>query len=264
MRDGIALAIETSGTWGGVAVGLGDRVLAVKSFDLPRHHAAEFLPCVATVFREAEVLPAQVSEVYISIGPGSFTGLRIGLTAARMLALATRARIVAVPTLEVIAQNAFEADPRPKHVVAVLDARRGKVYAGSFTLHFQSESIATTEPAQASSRQREKYEPATEPVECDPREYFSRQPPGCAVLGEGLARPCHAQAAADSGLRILPEPLSRPRAQVVFQLGAARAALGLFRDPRTLTPAYIRLPEPEEKWRQRRGQAEVEPDLQGS
>ena len=103
------LAFETSGALGAVALGRGPDVLDVRQFSGPRRHAVEFLPTIDAICRSNAVTASQIERVYVSSGPGSFTGLRIGVTAARMISLANDARIVAVPTLEVIAQNALRA-----------------------------------------------------------------------------------------------------------------------------------------------------------
>ena len=77
------LAIETSGTIGSVALGCAGRLLAEYAFTGPRKHAVEFLAAVDTLCRENGLEPRQIGEVYVSYGPGSFTGLRMGVTAAR-------------------------------------------------------------------------------------------------------------------------------------------------------------------------------------
>src|SRR5262245_35991840 len=110
------LAFETSGALGSVALGRGQAVLGVRRFTRPRAHAVEFAPAVDALCREHGVITTSIAFVFVSAGPGSFTGLRIGITAARIMAMAVGARVVALPTLEVIAQNALEAQPRPRRI----------------------------------------------------------------------------------------------------------------------------------------------------
>ena len=151
------LAFETSGMQGSVALGRGAEILGAQAFTGPRTHAIEFLPAVNALCRLWAVTPSDIRWVYVSAGPGSFTGLRIGITAARIIAFATGARIMAVPTLEGIAQNALEVPDPPERVVVILDAKRSRVYAATFV------------------RRDGRYEPETEPVEADPVTYLAER-----------------------------------------------------------------------------------------
>lgn len=229
-----ALAFETSSALGSIALGRGGEVLAVRTFSGPRMHAVDFLPTLDALCRAHSVEPGAVAQVYVSAGPGSFTGLRIGITVARMIALAGGARVVAVPTLEVIAQNALKAAELPEQVAVMLDAKRGRVYAAAFVC-VDGALVPTCDPA-----------------EVEPGSFLANRGPACSVLGEGIAY--HRGVVEASGLPVLPEPFWSPRAETVYQLGHARAAGGEFDDPRTLVPIYLRPPEAEEKWarRQRR------------
>jgi tRNA threonylcarbamoyladenosine biosynthesis protein TsaB len=232
---GISLAFETSSGSGSVALGRGVELLGVRRFSRVRAHAMEFAPSIDSLCREHGVQPGAVSRVFVSGGPGSFTGLRIGITAARTLAMALSAKVVAIPTLEVIAQNALDAGPHPARVAVVLDAKRGHIYTACFELRGQH------------------YDCITEAQEADPAKYLADMEPDCAVLGEGVAY--HQKSIVATGLRILPENLFPPRVETVFQLGIERARAGAFVAARDLTPLYIRPPEAEEVWAARHGQS---------
>lgn len=229
------LAFETSSAVGSVALGRGEQVLETRSFSGARKHAAEFLPTIQNLCRAHGVAPAAVHEVYLSIGPGSFTGLRLGVSVARMLALATRARLVAVPTLEAIAQNALDLEPPPPQVAVLLDAKRGRVFAAAFTLRSGQ------------------YRPDAAPAEVDPATFLSCQPRQCAALGEGIAY--HRASVEACGLPLLPEGLWFSRVETIYRLGRQRAATGGYTEPRELVPTYIRPPEAEEKFAARPGRA---------
>jgi len=233
-RTEFALAFETSTTAGSVALGRAGDVIGTASLSRVRAHAREFLAVVDGLCRSHGVEPTSIAEVYVSSGPGSFTGLRIGVTAAKMLALATGARIVAVPTLEVIAQNALDATPRPDRVAVVLDAKRGHVYAATFRWENGS------------------FTQASAPVEADPFAFLSAQPADCAVLGEGVLY--HRESIVRAQRRVLPERLFPPRPETVYALGDARAQKREFHDRRSLIPTYIRPPEAEEVWKRKHGQ----------
>ncbi len=228
------LAFETSSALGGVALGLGGDVLGTGKLSGPRMHAVEFLPAIAALCDSHAVEPTSVRRVFVSSGPGSFTGLRIGITTARMIGLATGARIVAVPTLEVIAQNALDASCPPDRVVVMLDAKRRRVYTAAFC-HRDGRYVAETDP-----------------VEADPAEFLAGQTTeggSYAVLGEGVLY--HGAAIEGSGWLVLPESLYAPRAETVYRLGVLRAREGKFEDRSALIPTYVRLPEAQEKWEQR-------------
>src|SRR5688500_13858881 len=120
-----AVAIETSGRTGSVAVARDGVVLAEETFPHGLKHAAGLVPMIDRLCGGAGWGPRDVEEVYVSAGPGSFTGLRVGVTVAKTLAFATGARIVAVPTAEVLARN---APPEATYVVIVLDAKRDQIF----------------------------------------------------------------------------------------------------------------------------------------
>jgi tRNA threonylcarbamoyladenosine biosynthesis protein TsaB len=233
--DGWALALETSGDVGGVAVGRGANVLDARQLDSGRRHAAELLPTIAALCREHRIQPMDLCNVYVSRGPGSFTGLRIGITVARMLALAGGAAVVGVPTMDAIAQNALAVSPPPKRLVVLVDARRGNVYGAGY--HLAGEF----------------YQADSEPAEVDPAVFLAGQTAETAVIGRGITD--HLQAVKDSGLAILPNALHIPRVGMIYRLGHLRASAGRFDDAHRLVPTYIRMPSAEEVWQRKHGEA---------
>jgi tRNA threonylcarbamoyladenosine biosynthesis protein TsaB len=250
-HENAALAIETSSASGSVAIGRGGQLLGAIRFTQPRAHAAEFLPSIDGLCREHRIKPDEIGYVFVSAGPGSFTGLRIGITAARTLALAIGARIVALPTLEVIAQNALDLPNAPPRVCVILDAKRSRVYTASFELQHNPDSQGGLKGCK-DVRLARWYAPLDQPHEADPIAYFTSLPRNCAVLGEGVLY--HQAAVNGSSLRALPTELFPPRVETVYQLGLERAANGLFVAPRDLVPVYIRPPEAEEVWAARHSQ----------
>src|SRR5437763_630298 len=124
-----ALAIETSGRVGSVALVQDGAVLAEDEFPHGLKHAAEMIPRIDRLCRAMDWRPNDLQEVYVSAGPGSFTGLRIGITLAKSLSLATGARLIAVPTVRVLVRN---APPEANNVVIVLDAKRDQIFSARF------------------------------------------------------------------------------------------------------------------------------------
>ncbi len=101
----LVLAVETSSRIGSVAIALGEKILAETTFSAPIRHSAEIFPALSDILQRFSRKPDHIEQVHISVGPGSFTGLRIAVTLAKTMHLANAAKIVAVDTLDVIASN---------------------------------------------------------------------------------------------------------------------------------------------------------------
>ena len=222
------LVVETSGRLGRVALAQGSDLKHAAQFQADRNHAVELLPAIDALCLRLNWNANDLQHIYLSIGPGSFTGLRIAVTLARTLALSTGARIVAVPTLQVIAQNGLLVDPPPQWVAALLDAKRKQVYAAAFELRTG------------------RYVQTVEPCVVDPVEFLGGLSQPTCILGEGIAY--HQQALQQVPHHRLPEALWPPRIETVHQLGCERARRGEFEEPGQLGPVYLRRPEAEEVW----------------
>jgi tRNA threonylcarbamoyladenosine biosynthesis protein TsaB len=223
----IALAIETSGRIGSVAAVEDGVVLAERDFPHGLQNAALILPLIDDLCRERGWKPADVRELYVSAGPGSFTGLRIGVTLAKTLGFATGAKVVAVPTVRVLARN---APAEARHLVIVLDAKRDQIFTARFER--RADDWTEAEPAHLG----------------DLPSMLARSPRPVHLLGEGI--PYHQKfiPADDPGVVVTAPELWRAHAHHVATLGHEAARRGEFTDPFRFTPIYIRLPEAEEKW----------------
>lgn len=98
----------------------------------PRGHASLLLPYIDALLREAGLALSGLDAVAVSRGPGSFTGIRIGFSLAQGLAVGAGLGLMPVSTLHALALAGYEQAPSPTCVLAVLDARMGEVYAGSY------------------------------------------------------------------------------------------------------------------------------------
>src|SRR5207302_2188062 len=93
-----------------VAVGLGENIVAEEHIDTMHGQAEALLPLVNRAMREAGQEPAALDVVVVTVGPGSFTGIRVGLAAARGIALATGARLLGVTSFDAVAVQASPRD----------------------------------------------------------------------------------------------------------------------------------------------------------
>jgi tRNA threonylcarbamoyladenosine biosynthesis protein TsaB len=223
------LAIETSTLTGAVALLEGDTVVAESRVNIAVTHGERLMAAIDGVLRAARWQLADVAAFAVALGPGSFTGLRIGLSTVKGLALATGKPVVGVPTLDALAWTLpFCAYP----VCPILDARKDEVYTALYrTLDGRLEVIA---PARA-------VPPAT--LAEDLR--LGTEGP-LVIVGDGVAP----FAGVFTGVlgpraRLAPAGFRLPSAVTVGELGQWALARGETSDPAGLVPLYLRPSEAE-------------------
>ena len=227
------LAIETSGKIASVAIAQGRILLSEHEFPHGLKHAAEIIPAIDLVCKAHDWKPMDIEHIYVSVGPGSFTGLRIGITLAKTMAMATGAKLVAVPSVQVLAQNAPDA---ATNLIIVLDAKREQIFTARFTK--TNSQWNESEPAHLDSLVG----------------MLNRSARPVHLLGEGI--PYHQQhipAEWADGIHCCEPLLWKARASEVVKLGLERAEAGQFILPDQLLPIYIRQAEAEEKWQKMHG-----------
>lgn len=253
MNAPVIVAIETSSRNGSVALARGPELLAETEFPTHREHARELLPTLDSLCRGQSVDPNDLEQCHLSIGPGSFTGLRVAVTFARHLALATGVKIVAAPTLDVIVENCAAMDSPPCRVAVLLDAKRGQVFAAVYQLDppvCRPPSGATSTP-RADTAAAFAYRRIVEPCLSEPARLLGSLAKPLAVVGEGIDY--HRAAVEGIGAEVLDRSLWPPKARNVYRVGWRRALEGGFTPPRDLVPFYLRRPEAEELWEKRHG-----------
>lgn len=131
-----ALAIDTSNQVMGIAVSDGDNIIGEYITNLNKNHSIRVMPAIHDLMQEVGLEPKQLDRIIVAHGPGSYTGVRIGVTIAKTLAWTLNIPIVGVSSLEVLARNGqlFNGVVSP-----IFDARRGQVYTGLYA--FQGESF---------------------------------------------------------------------------------------------------------------------------
>ncbi|MCA1322143.1 tRNA (adenosine(37)-N6)-threonylcarbamoyltransferase complex dimerization subunit type 1 TsaB [Bacillus tianshenii] len=124
------LAIDTSSYVLGVAVVEEDRVIGELVTNLNKNHSVRAMPAVERLLKDCEITPDTIDRIVVGRGPGSFTGVRIGVTLAKTLAWSLNVPLVGVSSLELLAANGryFKGMISP-----IMDARRGQVYTGLFS-----------------------------------------------------------------------------------------------------------------------------------
>lgn len=123
---GTVLAVTSSTAVVGVAIANAHGIIAARQVATDRRHAEELTPMMRTVLDAAGLAVADIDVFAVDIGPGRFTGLRVGIATVRTLALAVGAQVVGISSLELLAAD------QPGPVTAVVDARRNEVFQQRF------------------------------------------------------------------------------------------------------------------------------------
>lgn len=126
------LALDSATTACSAALERDGRCVAHQLIAEARRHAECLVPLIERVMQEAGTRYAEVDAVAASVGPGSFTGVRVGLATARALALAADRPLIGVTSLAALAASVVDEAAAGSHILAVLDARRDQVYAQLF------------------------------------------------------------------------------------------------------------------------------------
>ncbi|NOX97985.1 MAG: tRNA (adenosine(37)-N6)-threonylcarbamoyltransferase complex dimerization subunit type 1 TsaB [Nitrospirae bacterium] len=123
------LGIETSTRTGSVALVQGEGVIAEYTLNSKETHTARLMPMIDHILKDAHLTIRQMDAVAVSLGPGSFTGLRIGIATAKGLCLALRKPLIGISTLDALAHNIGHTS---QLICPLLDARKGEVYTAIY------------------------------------------------------------------------------------------------------------------------------------
>ncbi len=223
------LSIETSTMLGGVAiVDEAAGLIAETRLNVKTTHSERLMTAVNNTLSQSEMTMDVIDAFAVAIGPGSFTGLRIGLSTVKGLAYATGKPVVTVPTLEAFAWN-FQYSVYP--VCLMLDARRSEVYAAVYK--WENNSFRTV----------------IEPVSIKPEALLEKLQGDVLFAGEGalLYREKIIGAMKEKAVfaaldKMVPSPAN------VAMLGLIKALRGEYTEISETVPVYIRRSEAEVKW----------------
>ncbi|MCE5278354.1 MAG: tRNA (adenosine(37)-N6)-threonylcarbamoyltransferase complex dimerization subunit type 1 TsaB [Planctomycetaceae bacterium] len=230
MSGEISIAIETSCRSGGLALGRGEALTAVDAFEASGRHATVLVSRLKALLERHALTPAGVQQVYVSAGPGSFTGLRVGITVARTMAQAMpQLRCVAVPTALAVAENLAGASWQK--LAVIVDAQQGQIHAT--VLERRGDQVVLSGPAFVGT----------------PGQFLAQAPRPLLLAGEGLL---FADLTA-RGDELAPKETYLPTAAGVWRVGRRMAAAGQFVDYQRLLPIYSRKPTAEQVWQDKQG-----------
>lgn len=222
------LGIETATVVCGAAISRDGTLVAERWISIPRVHSEKLMTLVDEVLVASGLTAPELSAIAVSIGPGSFTGLRIGLSVAKGLAYALSIPVVAVPTLEALAFHAagHSTAEQGEMICAVLDARRAEVFV---SLH------AVTEHGRIDETVKSTAIPIARLIDIIPKGHTIH------ITGDA-AESVYEYLSDISGLnvRLVPEVVRACSPSAVALRGEEYVHLGKVSDIATLEPMYIK------------------------
>lgn len=225
----LILGITASTMQVGCAIGGHEGVLASVHSARAKRHAESLAPSIDFLRRQARIGLDEISCVAVDVGPGLFTGLRVGIATAKAMAHALRVPMVGVSSLDLVA---FPLRFSPRLVVAALDARRGEVFSASYR------QVPGGIQRLGESKVHSPDDLASELVAGGE---------DVLLVGDGALR--HREVFADlARVELGDQGLAHPSAASLVQLAHARALREEFVQPSDLEPLYLRKPDAEVNW----------------
>jgi len=215
--------LETSGRVGRVGLADGVRVLAERQLDEARRHARDLAPALRDLLHEANWQPMDITTVVVSRGPGSYTGLRVGLMSAKAFAYAVRCSVLAIDTFAILAQQIGVVA-----IEVIEDAQQDRIYCQ----RFEMDPLGRGPKAAGELR-----------IQPFP-EWLQQLPEGVPVTGPGLFKFADRLPPG----RAIARELWTPRLDTLHRLASDRLARGERDDLWRLEPLYARPSAAEEQW----------------
>jgi tRNA threonylcarbamoyladenosine biosynthesis protein TsaB len=226
------LGIDTSTSCGCVGLIDDERVISEYLLDIPVTHSERLLGAVELVLREAGCAIGDLDGWTISLGPGSFTGLRIGVSTVKGLAFATRKPVAGVSTLDVLA---LQISPTPYLICPILDARKSEVYTAFY--RYEGGNF----PKRQSVYQA-----------IGPEDLIKKIKEKTIFVGDGVKTyGDYLRDALPSLATFPPFQLHVPHGSLVAKLGLELLRKGEVLDLSSFTPIYVRSSEAEINWKEK-------------
>jgi len=220
------LILETSGRTGEVALARGPVIVQHRLLDETRLHARDLAPAVAAMLRAEQWKPADIQSLIVNRGPGSYTGLRVGIMSAKTFAYATGCALIAVDGFAAVAQ---QAPTDVLQIAVIADAQQDRVYQQNFRRSGPESEIVAVSPL--------RIDPFSEWIQTIAAESW--------VSGPGLRT---FRARLPTQVRIPQERSWDPRPNSFVDIGLSRYLSGQRDDVWKLEPLYLRPSSAEEKW----------------
>lgn len=225
----LILGIDTATVQASCAVGGHEGVLAAAQSAKGRRHAEHLAPSIRFTCEMAGVELSEISVVAVDLGPGLFTGLRVGIATAKALAHALKVPMIGVPSLDLLA---FPVRYSSRLIVAAIDARRGELYWGCYR------QVPGGVQRIGDHRVGSPDEVASELVATGEE---------ILLVGDGALRYAdHFESIPE--VELADQGLAHPSAASLVQLAHARALREQFEQPNSLEPVYLRKPDAEINW----------------
>jgi tRNA threonylcarbamoyladenosine biosynthesis protein TsaB len=225
----LILGIDTATPQVGCAIGGHEGVLASFSSAKGRRHAETLTPAIQFLCTQAHVELHEIGAIAVDVGPGSFTGLRVGIATAKAMASALRVPMIGVPSLDLLA---FPVRRSSRRIVSVVDARRAEVFY-AFYRQVPGGMQRLSEMGCGSPQQL-----------CSEIEATGEE---CLAVGDGALR--YAELLGELDEVEVGEPgVAFPSAASLVELAHARALREDFVNPWELEPLYLRKPDAEINW----------------
>jgi tRNA threonylcarbamoyladenosine biosynthesis protein TsaB len=225
----LILGIETATEQVSVAIGGHEGVLGLVEVCRGRRHAETLAPAIEFVCTQADVRLDEISVVAVDVGPGLFTGMRVGLASAKALAQALRVPMIGMSSLDLLA---YPLRHTGRTVVAIIDARKGELF------------YAFYRPVPGGVQRV--LEPRCGTIDDLIAEVMARSDDVICV-GDGALRH-RDEIVAELRCEMAEQFLSRPSAAPLVQLAHARALREEWVNPWEIQPLYMRLPDAQINW----------------
>ena len=228
----LILAIETASSQAGCAIGGHEGVLASAHSGINGRHAENISPQIAFIKEQAGINYSELGAIAVDIGPGLFTGLRVGVATAVSIAHALTLPVIGISSLDLLA---FPARWTSRLIVSAMDARRGELFTALFRRvpggiqRVRDANVCTAEDLAAEIQTFDE---------------------SILLVGDGALR--YAEVFESLGrVELAEQGLAHPSARAMVQLAHARAMREEFIQPWDLEPIYLRKPDAEINWSSR-------------